>query len=32
MQGFVAAAADGVRAVEFVHNYEIPEDLGWDFD
>jgi len=31
MEGFVAAAADGLRSVEFVHNYEIPEDLGWDF-
>jgi hypothetical protein len=31
IDGFVAAASDGLRAIEFVHNYEIPEDLGWDF-
>ena len=31
MPGFVVAASDGLRAVEFVHNYEIPADLGWDF-
>ena len=30
--GFVAAASDGLRAIEFVHNYAIPEDLGWDFN
>ncbi|GMU66245.1 MAG: hypothetical protein AMXMBFR36_25190 [Acidobacteriota bacterium] len=30
--GFIAAANDGLRCVEFVHNYEIPGDLGWDFD
>jgi hypothetical protein len=28
--GFVVAASDGLRAVEFVHNYEVPADL-WDF-
>jgi len=30
--GFIAAANDGLRCVEFIHNYEIPGDLGWDFD
>lgn len=30
VNGFVAGASDGLRAVEFVHNYEIPADL-WDF-
>jgi hypothetical protein len=29
--GFVAASSDALRSVEFVHNYEIPEDLGWEF-
>lgn len=29
--GFVRAASDGVRSVEFLHNYEVPEDLGWSF-
>lgn len=29
--GFISAATDSVRAVEFVHNYEVPDDLapGW---
>jgi len=30
VSGFVAGASDGLRSVEFVHNYEIPADL-WDF-
>lgn len=30
--GFIASANDGLRCVEFIHNYEIPVDLGWDFD
>ena len=30
INGFVLATADGLRAIEFVHNYAIPEDL-WDF-
>lgn len=30
INGFVLATSDGLRAIEFVHNYEIPEDL-WDF-
>ena len=30
IDGFVLATLDGVRAVEFVHNYELPE-LLWDF-
>lgn len=30
LDGFVLATSDGLRAVEFLHNYEIPEDL-WDF-
>jgi len=29
--GFVAASSDTLRAIEFVHNYAIPEDLGWSF-
>ncbi len=28
--GFVSAASDALRAVEFIHNYEIPVDLGWN--
>lgn len=30
INGFVLATADGLRAIEFVHNYEIPAGL-WDF-
>lgn len=30
INGFVLATSDGLRAIEFVHNYAIPEDL-WDF-
>ncbi len=30
INGFVLATGDGLRAIEFVHNYAIPEDL-WDF-
>ena len=30
IDGFVLAASDGLRAIEFVHNYAIPDDL-WDF-
>lgn len=30
IDGFVAATADGLRAIEFIHNYEIPADI-WDF-
>ena len=26
--GFVEAASDSLRTIEFVHNYAIPEDLG----
>lgn len=29
--GFVGASSDALRTIEFVHNYEIPQDLGWDF-
>ncbi len=32
VRGFVSAASDGLRAIQFVHNYDIPADLGWDFD
>lgn len=32
IDGFVAAASDSLRTIEFIHNYEIPADLGWDFD
>lgn len=31
IDGFVQAASDGLRTIEFVHNYAIPEDFGWDF-
>jgi hypothetical protein len=27
INGFVRAAADALRSVEFVHNYAIPDDL-----
>jgi hypothetical protein len=29
---FVDATSDALRTVEFLHNYEIPADLGWDFE
>ena len=29
MHAFVGAASDSLRAIEFVHNYEVPEDLGY---
>ncbi len=29
--GFLDASSDSLRSIEFVHNYAIPEDLGWDF-
>ena len=32
IDGFVAAASDGLRSIQFIHNYEIPSDLGWDFE
>lgn len=31
VKGFVAAASDALRSIELVHNYAIPENLGWDF-
>ena len=31
IEAFVNAALDGIRAVEFMHEYEPPADLGWDF-
>ena len=31
IDGFVAAGSDAVRTIEFIHNYAIPENLGWDF-
>jgi len=31
IHGFVAAANDALRTIQFVHNYAIPEDLGWSF-
>ena len=31
LAGFVAASSDALRSIEFVHNYAIPEDLGWEF-
>lgn len=30
IRGFVASANDAIRSIEFVHNYAVPEDLGWD--
>jgi hypothetical protein len=30
IDGFVQATSDGLRSIQFVHNYAIPEDL-WDF-
>jgi hypothetical protein len=30
--GFIASSSDALRCVEFIHNYEVPEDLGWDFE
>ncbi len=30
ISGFIEAASDALRAVEFVHNYAVPDDL-WDF-
>jgi hypothetical protein len=30
--GFVKAGNDAVRSVQFLHEYEVPTDLGWDFD
>lgn len=32
VDGFVAAASDALRSIEFVHNYAIPDDLGWNFE
>jgi len=29
IHAFVGAASDSLRAIEFVHNYEVPEDLGY---
>lgn len=29
--GFVATAFDALKAVQFIHNYEVPVDLGWNF-
>lgn len=31
VNGFVAAASDALRSIELVHNYAIPDYLGWDF-
>lgn len=31
IDGFVKATSDAIRAIEFVHNYAVPLDLGWDF-
>ena len=31
LDAFVAASSDTLRSIEFVHNYAVPEDLGWDF-
>lgn len=32
IKGFVEAGSDAVRTIEFVHNYDPPADLGWDFN
>lgn len=29
--GYVKATNDALRAIEFVHNYAVPDNLGWDF-
>ena len=31
LDGFITAGSDALRAIEFVHNYAIPVDLGLDF-
>jgi len=31
IQAFVRAASDSLRSIEFIHNYAIPDDLGWNF-
>jgi hypothetical protein len=31
IDGYVKATNDAIRAIEFVHNYAVPEDLGWNF-
>ena len=31
IKGFVEAGSDGLRTIEFVHNYDPPVNLGWDF-
>ena len=31
IDGFVEATSDTIRSIQFIHNYAIPEDLGWDF-
>jgi len=31
IDGYVKATNDAVRAIEFVHNYRVPENLGWNF-
>jgi len=30
--GFVDAAFNALKSVQFIHNYEVPVDLGWNFD
>jgi hypothetical protein len=31
LAAFVAASSDTLRSIEFVHNYAVPVDLGWNF-
>jgi hypothetical protein len=31
IDGFVKSANDALRSVEFLHNYAVPDDLGWNF-
>ncbi len=31
IDGYVKATNDAIRSVEFVHNYAVPENLGWNF-
>jgi len=31
LNGYIAAASDSLRSIEFIHNYEIPANLGWNF-
>ncbi len=32
LEAFVRSGADALRSIQFLHNYRVPEDLGWNFD